>query len=73
MKNQAELDEFRIFKAQMDKHIGIQPRWSKETLKKTRKRSEIDPEKYNQLVVEDEPTVEHEYKSEYRGHVQNRL
>ena len=73
MKNQAELDEFRILKAQMDKHIGIQPRWSKETLKKTRKRSEIDPEKYNQLVVEDEPTVEHEYKSEYRGHVQNRL
>lgn len=24
----AELDEFRIFKAQMNKHYGIQPRWS---------------------------------------------
>ena len=72
MKDKAELDEFKILKAQMDKHIGIQPRWSKETLKKTRKRSEIDPDKYNQLVVEDEQTVEHEYKSEYRGHVQNR-
>ena len=72
MTAQAERDEFRIFKAQMDKHVGLQARWSKAKAKVLRKRSEIDPEKYNQLVVADENTVEHEYKSEYRGRVQNR-
>ena len=66
---QAELDEFRILKAQMDKRFGHQPRLSK---KQMRKRSDEDMEKYNQLVVADEQEVEHEYKSEYRGRVQNR-
>jgi tetratricopeptide (TPR) repeat protein len=37
-----------------------------------RKRSDDDPDKYNQLVVEDEQSLEHEYQSDYRGHVQNR-
>jgi tetratricopeptide (TPR) repeat protein len=76
MTNQAELDEFKIFKAQMDKHIGIQPRWSKSQVVQTRKKSEIDFDKYNQFVVEDEeeaPVVaENEYESVYRGKVQNR-
>jgi tetratricopeptide (TPR) repeat protein len=66
---QAELDEFRILKAQMDKRYGKQPRLSK---KQMRKRSDEDLEKYNQLVVADEQNVEPEYKSEYRGRVQNR-
>ena len=66
---QAELDEFRILKAQMDKRYGKQPRLSK---KQMRKRSDEDLEKYNQLVVADEQEVEHEYKSDYRGRVQNR-
>ena len=66
---QAELDEFRILKAQIDKRFGKQPRLSK---KQMRKRSDIDPDKYNQLVVADEQEVEHEYKSDYRGRVQNR-
>ena len=52
----AELDEFRIMKAQMNKHQGIQPRWSKNKSKQMRKRSEVD----------------HDYKSSYRGKVQNR-
>ena len=72
MANQAEMDEFRIFKAQMDKHIGIQQRWSRKKLSEVRKRSEVDLGKYNDLVVEDSPTVEHEYNSTYRGTVQNR-
>ena len=73
MTNQAELDEFKVFKAQMDKHIGIQPRWSKAQTRQTRKKSEIDFDKYNQIVVEDEEkVVEHEYESVYRGKVQNR-
>jgi tetratricopeptide (TPR) repeat protein len=66
---QAELDEFRILKAQMDKRYGHQPRLSK---KQMRKRSDEDLEKYNQIVVADEQEVEHEYKSDYRGRVQNR-
>ena len=37
-----------------------------------RKRSEIDPDKFASLVVDDEPKYEHNYKSEYRGRVQNR-
>ena len=66
---QAELDEFRILKAQIDKRYGHQPRLSK---KQMRKRSDEDLEKYNQIVVADEQEVEHEYKSDYRGRVQNR-
>jgi tetratricopeptide (TPR) repeat protein len=37
-----------------------------------RKRSDDDPDKYNQLVVADDQEVEHEYKNAYRGRVQNR-
>ena len=69
LAKQAELDEFRILKAQMNKRLGIQPRLSK---KQMRKRSDLDIEKYNQLAVEDVQEVEHEYQSEYRGRVQNR-
>ncbi len=70
MTKQAEADEFRILKAQMDKrYLGRQPRLSKEQM---RKRSDLDIEKYNQLAVADEQEVEHEYQSEYRGRVQNR-
>ncbi len=68
---QAERDEFVIFKAQMDKHLGIQPRWSASKVKEMRKRGEIDPDKYSSIVVEDSED-NHEYQSEYRGHVQNR-
>lgn len=72
MTNQAELDEFRILKAQMDKHLGIQQRWSRAKLNEVRKRSEIDINKYNDVVVEDKPKVDHEYSSGIRGTIQNR-
>jgi tetratricopeptide (TPR) repeat protein len=72
MTAKAEMDEFRIFKAQNDKHFGIQPRWTKKQRKEVRKKSDIDLDKYAQLVEEDEPNVEHEYASVYRGKVQNR-
>lgn len=68
----AEMDEFKIMKAQMNKHLGVQQRWSRTKLSAMRKLSDIDPEKYNQLVVEDEVSDQHEYKSDYRGKVQNR-
>lgn len=72
MTAKAELDEFRILKAQNDKNLGKQPRWSKSKLAAMRKKSEIDLDKYDQIVVDDENNVDHEYKSEYRGKVQNR-
>ena len=73
MTSKAELDEFRIFKSQMDKHYGRQQRWSKQKQHEVRKKSEIDFDKYNQLVVEDDNnTVQHEYSTVYRGRVQNR-
>ena len=68
LTKQAEQDEFRILKAQIDKRFGKQPRLSK---KQMRKRSDEDIEKYNQLAVADEEEVEHEYQSDYRGRVQN--
>jgi tetratricopeptide (TPR) repeat protein len=69
LTKQAEMDEFRILKAQIDKRYGHQPRLSK---KQMRKRSDEDIEKYNQLAMDDEQEMEHEYQSDYRGRVQNR-
>jgi tetratricopeptide (TPR) repeat protein len=68
-KKQAELDEFRIFKAQMDKRAGKQPRLNKRQLRK--RHDDEDMDKYNQLVVADEENREPEYKNAYRGRVQN--
>ena len=68
MNRQAEQDEFRILKAQLDKRYGgRQPRLSKQQ----RKRSDQDLEKYNQLVVADEQEVENDYQNDYRGRVQH--
>ena len=72
MTAKAEKDEFRIFKAQMDKHNGIQQRWSNKKRHEVRKKNEIDFDKYNQLVVEDNDNMSHEYASPYRGRVQNK-
>lgn len=73
MTAKADMDEFRIFKAQMNKHIGIQPRWSGKKLREIRRRSEINMDKYNDIVVEDhQEPVQHEYKSDIRGAIQNR-
>jgi tetratricopeptide (TPR) repeat protein len=70
MTKQAESDEFTVYKARLEKHLyGKQPRLN---ARQMRKRSDEDPDKYNQLVMEDEQTLEHEYQSDYRGKVQNR-
>jgi len=69
MNKQAEQDEFTVYKARLEKHLyGKQPRLDP---KQMRKRSDEDPDKYNQLVVEDEQELEHEYQNDYRGKVQN--
>lgn len=72
MTSQAEMDEFRVLKAQMDKHLGIQQRWSKNKLREVRKMSDVDVEKYDQWVVVDDDVVTPQYKNDYRGAVQNR-
>ena len=70
MNKEAEKDEFKVFKAQLYKSLyGKQPRLNKKQL---RKRSDIDLDKYNQLVTADENEVKQEYKNDYRGRVQNR-
>lgn len=70
MTRQAEADEFRIYKAQLYKNLyGSQPRLNK---KQRRRFSDTDISKYNQLVVNDEEQIEHQYSNEYRGRVQNR-
>ena len=71
MTAKAEMDEFRIMKAQMDKHQGVQRRWGKAKLNAMRSLGDIDPEKYDQLVVDENVTEEHKYESAYRGKVQN--
>ena len=69
MTQKAELDEFKVYKAQLYQHLyGIQPHQGRRS---QRKRSDLDPDKYNQMVVADEQEPEREYQSEYRGHVQN--
>ena len=70
--SKAELDEFRVFKAQQEKHYGIQPRWSKNKIRQVRKMSEIDVEKYDQLVIADEEQVASKYNNPYQGEVQKR-
>lgn len=71
MTSKAELDEFRVMKDQIDKSNGKRMQWSRAKRRAVRKRSDIDFEKYNQLVVEDTQETEHEYSSSYRGKVQN--
>lgn len=72
MTAKAEQDEFRVTKAQLDKHQGIQQRWSKNKLREMRKLSDVDVEKYDQWVVIDDEVTTPEYKNDYRGSVQNR-
>lgn len=70
MTKQAEADEFKIYKAQLYKSLyGKQPRLNKRQL---RKRSDIDLDKYNQLVVADEQETAPKYESAYRGRVQDK-
>lgn len=72
MTAKAELDEFRIMKAQIDKSNGYQPRWNKKKIRSVRKRSEINFDKYDQLAVDDSQNVGVEYENTFRGRVQNR-
>ena len=70
MTQKAELEEFKVYREQLYQHLyGTQP---KQQRRSQRKRSDLDMEKYNQLVVDDEQEPEREYQTDYRGKVQNR-
>ena len=68
--SKAEADEFAVYKARLYKHLyGTQPKMTKKQLRK--RSDDDDPEKYSQLVVDDDNSIEQEYKNDYRGRVQN--
>ena len=70
MTQKAENDEFTVFKARLYKHLyGTQPKLDPTQI---RRRSDVDMDKYNQLVVEDEQDHEPQYQNSYRGRVQDR-
>lgn len=66
----AERDEFAVLKANMEKQTGTYH----PAKRATRRKEEVDPRKFDRLVVEDTPsTVDNpQYVSEYRGRVQER-
>ena len=66
----AELEEFKVYRAQLYQHLYGIP--ANKGRRSQRKRSDIDPDKYNQLVVADDQEPEREYQSDYRGRVQDR-
>ena len=72
MTAKAELDEFRVLKAQMSKHLGLQQRWSKEKLRRVRKMNDFDIEKYDQWIVLNDEVSTPQYSSKIRGYIQNR-
>ncbi len=66
----AELEEFNVYKKQLYQRLyGIQPKFGRRS---QRKRSDLDLEKYAEMVVDDAEEPEREYLSEYRGRVQDR-
>ncbi len=63
----AERDEFAVTKANIEKRTGqYRPKQ-----RATRKKEDVDPSKYDRLVVED-TQAEQQYVSDYRGRVQER-
>jgi len=70
LTSKAELEEFRVYKSQLYQRLyGTKPKFGRRS---QRKRSDLDLEKYAEMVVEDVEEPEREYQSEYRGRVQNR-
>lgn len=68
MNGNAEKDEYRVLKGQLDKRYGT---GKKKQMRKVRRPDDIDVDKYSSLVAEDIGTSDHEYESAYRGKVQN--
>ena len=68
MTANAEKDEYRVLKGQLDKRYGT---GKKKKIRKVRSLDDIDLNKYSSLVTEDIGTSDHDYESAYRGKVQN--
>lgn len=67
----AEMDEFHLLKAQLDKQNGVQQRWSKAKLRRVRQLNDFDIEKYDQWIELPDEVSTTEYSSKTRGFVQN--
>ncbi|EGJ71039.1 Tetratricopeptide TPR_1 repeat-containing protein [Bacteroides coprosuis DSM 18011] len=65
-----EQDELTMLKMQMEKPTAGQNQKSKSD--ETRKRSDKNMENYKKLVVADKDDISRNYKSEYRGRIQNK-
>ena len=70
----AEMDEFKVMKAQLDKQNGVSnadksvadnKNGNNKDENKTRKKSDKDMNNYRKIVIADNSEVEQKYKSEY--------
>lgn len=77
----AEMDEFKVMKAQLDKQNGVSnadksvadnKNGNNKDENKTRKKSDKDMNNYRKIVIADNSEVEQKYKSDIRGRVQDR-
>lgn len=72
----AEMDEFKVMKAQLDKQNGVSnadksvadnKNGNNKDENKTRKKSDKDMNNYRKIVIADNSEVEQKYKSDIRG------
>lgn len=68
----ATRDELKLFRANMDMRFGGNSWRVKAPSHRTRKMSDKDMDKYNQIVEADADPTDSIYKSEYRGKIQNK-
>ena len=79
----AEADEFKVMKAQLDRQNGVSKNDvaqndqnkeddNEEDEGKTRKKSDKNMNNYRKIVIADDSEQERQYKSDYRGRVQDR-
>lgn len=80
-RNGAERDEFKVLKMQLDKQNGLtasnknakkDSSDANENDQKTRKKSDKNMDNYGKIVIADDSETEKQYKSDYRGKVQDR-
>ena len=79
-KKGAEMDDFKLMKAQLDRQNGVTTKdvaqnveeGEEEDGSKTRKKSDKNMNNYCKIVIADDSEQERQYKSDYRGRVQDR-
>lgn len=67
-----EEDELRMLRMQLEKPSSSKSKVDKTKAEETRKRSDKNMDNYRKLVVADKSEIARNYKSEYRGRIQNK-